>query len=161
MTKDYVSNDEELYRNVRSEERYDEYHLDPITGDLIKITSQAFLDKKGTPSVDRAKLNNFDPSKSLLNENNGIVSLITEEVREKIGGVVTKDQKGNKIINHSVDVIPDPNPPESPKNDAHSLIVVKPNYLSPEKQENPFRLLRRALARLATERGWTLEPNNS
>jgi len=160
VTKDYVSDEEELYRNVRSEERYDEYQLDPITDELIKITSQAFLDTKGTPSVDRAQLKNFDPTKSLLNENNGIVSLITEQVRE-IGNVVTKDQKGNIIINHSVDVIPDPNPPEASKNDAHSLIVVEPKYLSPEKRENPFRLLRKSLARLATERGWTLEPSDS
>jgi len=158
VTRDHVSNDEELYRNVRGEEDADEYRIDPNTGRL-RITSQAFLDRKTTTSVDRAKLKNFDPRKSLITDNNGIVSLITEEVRQ-IGTVVSKDKKGGKI-NHAVDVVHDPKPPEDPENEAHSLIVVEPKYLSSDKQGKAFKLLRKALAILATKRGWTLEPSDS
>ena len=158
MTVGYVSDDEELYRNVRPEEDAREYYYDPTTGRLI-ITSQAFLDIKKEPSVDRAKLKDFDPRNSLLNENNGILSLITEEVRQ-VGEVKTKENGETRII-HTVDVIPDPNPPEAPDNDAHSRIVVEPKFLPSDRQDKAFKLLKRALARLATNRGWTLEPKIS
>jgi len=158
VTQDHVFDEEELYRNVRGEEDADEYCFDPNTGRL-RITSQAFLDRKSTPSVDRAKLKNFDPRRSLVNDSNGIVSLITEEVRQ-IGTVLSTDQKRNQIT-HAVDVIHDPKPPEDPKNKAHSLIVVEPKYLSSDKQGKAFKLLRKSLAILATKRGWTLEPSDS
>lgn len=158
VSQDYVSNDEELYRNVRGEEEADEYYHDPNTKRLV-ITSKAFLDRKKEPSVDRAKLKNFDPRNSLLRENNGIISLITEEVRQ-IGNVKSNDQKGNEF-SHAVDVLADPNPPDDPGNNAHSLIVVEPKYLSSDKKGKAFQLLRRSLARLATERGWKLEPQRS
>lgn len=158
VTKDHVSDEEELYRNVRGEEDSDEFRIDPHTGRL-EFTSQAFLDRKRTPSVDRAKLQNFDPQQSLLTDTNGIVSLITEEVRQ-IGQVKSKSDKG-KEVQHAVDVIHDPNPPEDPENDAHSLIVVEPEFLSSDKQGKAFKLLRKALARLATKRGWTIEPSNA
>ena len=158
MTQDYVSDDEELYRNVRGEEDADESRINPNTGRL-EFTSQAFLDRKSTPSIDRAKLKNFEPRQSLLSDTNGIVSLITEEVRQ-IGTVVSKNKKG-KNINHAVDVIHDPKPPEDPQNKAHSLIVVEPKFLSSDKQGKAFKLLRKALAILATRRGWKLEPSDS
>jgi hypothetical protein len=45
------------------------------------------------------------------------------------------------------------------KNPAHSQIIVKPEFFgSKSKQDKVFKLLQRALARLATENGWTLEP---
>lgn len=157
MTQDYLLDDDELYRNVRGEEDADEYHIDQNTGRL-RFTSQAFLDRKSTPSVDRAKLKDFDPRQSLLSDTNGIVSLLTEEVRQ-IGTVKSKDQKG-KEIEHAVDVMHDPNPPEDPENNAHSLIVVDPKFLSSDKQGKAFKLLRKALAILATKRGWALEPSD-
>jgi serine/threonine protein phosphatase PrpC len=158
VTKDHIANDEELYRNVRGEEDADEYDIDRNTGRL-RFISQAFLDRKSTPSVDRAKLKNYDPRQSLISDSNGIVSLITEEVRS-IGIVKSKDEKGREIY-HAVDVIHDPNPPEDPENDAHSLIIVDPKFLSSDKQGKAFKLMRKALAILATKRGWTLEPSDT
>jgi len=155
VTQDFISDGEELYRNVRRDDEADEYFPDPTTGRVI-ITSQAFLDKpQNEPSVDRAKLKNFEPQKSLLKENNGVVSLIAGEVRQ-IGDVKSEEPKGSHI-DHAVDVIHDP----KPENDAHSKIVVEPNYFYSDKKGKAFRLLRKALARLATKRGWTLEPKGS
>lgn len=154
VTQEYVSDEEELYRNVRGEGS-DEYYYDETTGDLV-IESKAFLDPQKEPSVDRAKLRNFDPERSRISEENGIVTLITKEVRQ-IGDVVTKDDK-ERQVNHGVDVRADP----IPENEAHARIVVKPKFFgSGSKQKAAFKLLRKALARLATQSGWTLEPRNS
>lgn len=153
MIQDCVSDEEELYRNVRGEGG-DEYFYDPTTGHLI-IESKAFLDRQKEPSVDRAKLKNFDPEKSRIGEEDGVVTLITHEVRQ-IGDVVSNGPKGN-IVNHAVDVIAD----RKPQNDAHALIVVEPKFFgSGSKKSKAFKLLRVSLARLATKNGWILEPRN-
>lgn len=154
MIQEFVSDEEKLYRNVRGEGS-DEYYYDPTTGHL-KIESKAFLDQQKEPSVDRAKLKNFDPQKSRIGKEDGIVTIITQEVRQ-IGDVVTNDNEGKKV-NHAVDVNPDP----IPENAAHARIIVVPEFFgSQSKKYKVFRLLRIALARLATQRGWTLEPKNS
>jgi hypothetical protein len=154
VTRDRVSDEERLYRNVRGKGS-DEFFYDPATGHLT-IESKAFLDQQKEPSVDRAKLRNFDPEQSRLKEENGIVTLITKEVRQ-IGDVKTNDDRG-KQVKHAVDVSPDP----ISGNKAHALIVVEPDFFGTEsKKTRAFKLLRKALARLATQRGWTLEPRNS
>ncbi len=153
---DPVQNDEELYRNVRGKLEDKEYSIQ--NGKLI-IEPHAFWDpaKKPAPknpSVDRAKLINFDPSSSLLSKTNGIVSINAGDVRA-IGTVKTKHE--NEVIaHHAVDVIPDP----TCKNPAHAIIIVKPELLGTEnKKRNAFKLLQIALAQLATKNGWTLEPS--
>lgn len=149
---DVVQDDEELYRNVRGELKYDEYSYDD-TGKLI-IHSAAFRDTCKKPSVDRAKLKEFNPVLAKLNQTNGIVSLTADEVRS-IGEVQTKIQGANTVV-HAVDVIYDPIPG---KNLAHSQIIVNPEFFGSKSKKNKvFKLLQRALARLATEKGWTLEP---
>ena len=75
MTQDCVSDQEELYRNVRGEGA-DEYFYDPTTGRLI-IESKAFLDRDTEPSVDRAQLKNFDPEQSRIRGKDGVVTLLT------------------------------------------------------------------------------------
>ncbi len=153
VTRDGVSDEEELYRTVRGEQGADEYFYDE-TGRLV-IASKAFLDRQKEPSVDRAKLRNFDPEQSRISEENGIVTLIAREVRQ-IGEVKTNDNEGRQV-NHAVDVSADP----TPENEAHARIVVVPNFFGSESKKNEaFRLLRKALARLATRSGWTLEPGN-
>ncbi len=150
---DFISDDEELYRSIRSQPDYDEYNYNDA-GQLI-ITYQAFSDRFKKPSVDRAKLRNFTPSLSKLSKTDGIVSLNTKDVR-CIGEVETKEGDGNLI--RSVDVVYDPIC-EVPKNLAHSQITVVPEFFGSEKkQKKAFRLLRIALARLATKTGWTLNP---
>ncbi len=153
VTQDHVSDEEELYRNVRGNLEYEEYSHDS-TGRLTFLP-KAFQDKEKEPSVDRAKLRNFDPEQSRMSEENGIVTLITEEVRQ-IGDVKTNNDRG-KPVKHVVDISPDP----IRGNKAHALIVVDPDFFGTESKKNKaFKLLRKALARLATQRGWTLEPRS-
>ncbi len=53
---DFVRDDEELYRRVRSESKFEEYFFD--RGKLI-INPAAFNDPYKKPSVDRAELKNL------------------------------------------------------------------------------------------------------
>lgn len=150
-SNDHVQDDEELYRNVRGKLEDKEYSIHD--GKLI-IERHAFWDPAKNPSVDRAKLLNFNPASALLSKTNGIVSINAGDVRS-IGTVKTKHE--NEVIaEHAVDVIPDP----TCENPAHAIIIVKPELFdSKNKQKNAFSLLQIALAKLATKNGWTIEPN--
>ena len=149
---DSVRNDELLYRSVRSESEVEEYFFD--RGKLI-IRPAAFNDKRKKPSVDRAELREFNPSLSKLNETDGIVSLIAGDIRA-IKEVKTKAEDRNVV--HAVDVIYDP----TPENSAHSQIIVDPEFFGTgSRQKRTFKKLRVALATLATENGWTLEPQRN
>lgn len=148
--KETISNEEHLYRSVRGELRENEYTYDSIG--RLKIRSNAFRDRNKKPSVDRANLREFNPVLSRLDVSDGIVTLLTADVRA-IGGVNTRIDETS--VAHEVDVEYAP----LEQNPAHAQIVVRPEYLgSKKKQENAFHLLRVALARLATINGWTLRP---
>lgn len=148
--KETISNEEHLYRSVRGELRENEYTYD--TTGRLKIRSNAFRDRNKKPSVDRASLREFNPALSRLDVSDGIVTLLTADVRA-IGDVTTRIDETS--VRHRVDVDYAP----LAQNPAHSQIVIYPDYLgSKTKQENAFYLLRVALARLATTNGWTLRP---
>ena len=138
-----VWDDEELYRNIRSEFGVEYIYYEG----KLRIRSDAFRDINKKPSVDRAKLKEFNPFGAKLRDTNGIVSLIVRDVHSR------------KIVGHVVDVIYDPNPESDPENYAHSQIVVDPEFFGTNsRKERTFYKLRRSLARLATKRGWTLAP---
>lgn len=154
--QDIVPDDEELYRRVPAELEGIAYSVED--GKFI-IRPAAFRDRSLAVSVDRAKLNNFDPSLTQLKRENGIIQMKTGEVC-KIEGVVTKD-KGEVICHHVVKVVAKPiDDPISP-NPAHAEIIVIPDYLgSKTKKKNAFEMLRIALARLANKNGWLIEPTS-
>ena len=150
-SREPVQDNEELYRNVRGKLEDKEYS---IQEGKLRIEYHAFWDSSLKPSVDRAKLKDFDPASALLCQTNGIVSIKAGDVRA-IGAVKTKHANEVKA-DHAVDVIPDP----TCENPAHAIIIVKPEFFdSKSKQKNAFKLLQIALAELATKNGWTLEPS--
>lgn len=149
-----VADKEELYRSVRANLDFDEYYHDD-DGNLI-ITRKAFKDRNKEPSVDRAILINSDPKNSKKSDDDGIVTIVACDVR-KIGDIITK-KDDHETIQHTVDITPDP----TDDNEAHALITVDPKFFgSDKKQKKAFKLLRIALARLATKNGWTIEPDLS
>ena len=99
-----VWDNEEVYRSIRSELNAEEYIF--YKGKL-QIRSNAFRDINKKPSVDRAKLKEFNPFCSKLSETDGIVSLIASDVRA-IKEVETKTE--DRDASHVVDVIYDPRP---------------------------------------------------
>ena len=148
---EHVQDDEELYRSVRGKLEDKEYSI--RKGKLI-IEAAAFQDRYKQPSVDRAKLIDYNPALSQKSETDGIISIRASEIRA-IGTVKTRISNGN-VDDHAVDVIPDP----THENPAHAKIIVKPEFWgSNSKQRNAFKLLRIALAKLATKNGWIIEPS--
>lgn len=146
MSVDKVEDDEILYRRVLFQKNH--YRIDSEFN--VKISSQAFLDRQYKVSVDRAKICNFDPTKTQQKKENAVVSLLTKDVR-RIDTVIERNQKGKCVEKHRIDVIPD----ALEDNEAHALIVTDPDYQKPKKV---FRKLVDALARLANEREWVIYP---
>ena len=148
-----VQDDEELYRNVRAERNYKHYSC---KAGKVEIKYNAFRDPCKKPSVDRAVLLDYVPQRALLNETNGIVSIKAGDVRA-IGMVKTKTK--DRDVAHTVDIVfcrTDDRP-------AHSQITVTPEFFDSDiKQDDPFRFLQKALARLATDdvtkNGWRWPP---
>ena len=148
---DKVVDDEVLYRNVRPDRR--RYAVDP--DGTLHITSEAFLDPRNSPSVDRANLCDNNPNHTQVTPDDGVTSLLTLFVRS-IQEVGKHDKRGNLVPPpYVVDVHADPIVGDSTlrENLAHAIIVT-----TPKCNDNEFKKLRRSLARHATERGWMIKP---
>lgn len=146
---DIVRDEEKLYRSVRGEKEYDEYSVNNA-GEYI-IQPAAFRDRDKQPSVDRAKLRDFNPSLSKLGDTDGIVSLMTGEVR-------CLPQNDIELTDYTIDVIYMP----TMENPAHSQIIMMTNSsISKTRERKAFKSLQKALARLANLNGWALKPITS
>lgn len=101
--------------------------------------------------MDRAVLR-ASPNETRSNSANGVVTLVAHQVR------TTSDEVFNN--QRLVDVHPRPieqdNPDGEPENLAHAQIEAHPNFES----DSQFKKLKEALARLATEAGWTIAPDS-
>ncbi|MYF98582.1 hypothetical protein F4212_05520 [Candidatus Poribacteria bacterium] len=136
----FVRDKEELYRSVRGEIKYDEYSINDAPA--------VFRDRQRQPSVDRAELRGFDPLLSKLGTTDGIVSLITGEVR-------CLPKEDIELTDHTIDVIYMP----TTENIAHSQIMMNPTgSISKTRKKKAFKSLQKVLARLANLKGWTLKP---
>jgi hypothetical protein len=145
---DVVTDDELLYRCVFL--GLDKYYRISKSG--VELSSQAFADRGSAPSVDRAKLCNYNPKWTQKNLDDGVVSLIVSEVR--MIDVAQNDSKGNQLFAYKIDVCPRP----VEENPAHAQIEPSPDYTN----KTTFRKVTEKLARLATERinkqGWEIMP---
>lgn len=141
MDENFITNEEILYRCV-----FYERNCYQIVDNTAKVTSQAFTDRKRQPSVDRACLCNYEPSYTQRNDQDAVVSLITEKVR-LIDEVVQNDPKGNREFTYKIDVIYRP----LDENVAHAQIEPSPEY----RNQKPFRKLLERLANLAK---WEIPP---
>ena len=129
---EYIDGDEELYRRIILNERNDktpDHYIVKASGE-IKIESAAFLGGN-RPSVDRAKLKHFKPEDTKDHPTDGIISVITEDVRSISIQDYTTDVKHKPTCN----------------NEAHSEIVLKSNRNGVSKRA--LSNLRRALADIA------------
>jgi hypothetical protein len=146
----FVTDDELLYRSIPYTKLKDYIQQ---TNDGIAISSQAFSDRGLKPSVDRAILNENDPSKTQINPRDGVVSLLTSKIR-KIDEVKKQSQDGEDLIVYKIDVVHRP----TETNFAHAQIEPSPEY----ETKNIFKKLTRSLAFLATQRireyGWEIAP---
>jgi len=141
---DVVGDDELLYRRIPSAaEGAFFYSLQP--DGTVRVSSTAFGDRNRRVSVDRAQLNNFDPTKTQTTSDDGVVQLLTRVVRAM--SVATNDKDGKPIQQHLLDVMPAP----LPENPAHAEITADPEIV----KDNTFKRLREQLARLSA---WIVYP---
>lgn len=145
---DTVDDDELLYRRIRSIVAGQTCFR--VENGRVVFTVAAFLDRHKKPSVDRAKLQGFEPHRSRQSIDDGIVELIAVRIRA-IGIVHQRDSAGRVVSEHVVDVVPAPieNQP------AHAEVITRPAIGG-----KAFERLKEALARLATEAGWRVEPGS-
>lgn len=148
MVEDFVADDEFLYRCVfyRTSDGTKTYKVE---GDKVYVSISAFRDAALAPSVDRALLCEYNPTYAQKNSEDGVVSLICQDVR-LINSVVQKDFKGKEEFTYKIDVLPRP----LPNNDAHAQIEPTPTYRS----KSVFRKLLERLAFLANQREWEILP---
>lgn len=139
-----MGDDEQLYRRVPCDPTFFS-----VANGKLRLSTAAFNDPAKKPSVDRASLRNNDPHSSKTDDSQGIVGLLTADVR-RIGSVTKTDKKGATVGVHAVDVTPDP----LDHNPSHALVVVEPQFES----NRPFERLKESLARLAERGGWLVRP---
>lgn len=152
--QDRVEDDEQLYRRVPN--------LAPSVysteGGQLRFSSTAFNDRSKQPSVNRAKLQNFDPHRSRFTNMDGVIELNTAKIRA-IGPIVQQNNSGSS--SHVVNVVPDPIHGEFSlaikANPAHALIVTQPPLTGP----SAFKRFKESLAKIATDTGWCVEPGTS
>src|SRR5438128_11449008 len=100
MTEDRVADDEVLYRRVPHRPG----HFVDENGH-VRVTSQAFSDRRFRPSVDRAKRCGHDPSHTQAAPTDAVVSLVAWQVRG-IDTVEERNEKGAGILRHSIGLEP-------------------------------------------------------
>ncbi len=131
-----VGDDEVLYRRIPQG-----MNLYTVLPDAtVKLNSQAFSDRWLRPSVDRALLCQHDPTHTQRDPTDGVVSIVTIDVRQ-IKDVLQNDPHGNLIQIFIVDVVPAPIVPD---NLAHAQIQTDPT----SENKAVFRKLIERLARL-------------
>jgi hypothetical protein len=153
-----VSDDETLYRNVSGDPAKGHFSRD--ADNRFVVSQSAFHDPEFKPSVDRAHLRENDPTRTRRAAGDGVCKLVALHVRGiNPQQVADLDQKGNVIQTRNVDVIPDAvpagNPRGLPENPAHALVITTPQIA---KKVAAWGKVRTALAWIATQAGWAIEP---
>ena len=148
---DQVPNVEVLYRRVPSSTEY--FASAPAE---CRLSSSAFNDRFQKPSVDLAS-KRAGPHETKLAESDGVVSLLTVDVRS-IATIKNEGSAPGEPLVYYVDVIARPILPGNIAgqlpNLAHAQIETSPGL----KTSSRFKKLKEALAQLASHRGWLIEP---
>ena len=116
-----VEEEELLYRRIFSIIDNEVQHYRVSLDGGINFSTMAFSDTGLKPSVDRALLNSYDPTKTKLNETDGVIGLITKNVRAIDD--VSSEKDGTKSV-YKIDVIHRP----KPDNKAHAQVEPSPEY---------------------------------
>ena len=150
MTPIHVYDSDELYRSVR----VGEY---TTRNGKVAFSASAFSDRECKPSVDTSSIRQ-DPRESRRSTADGVAKLVAGEIRCSCQ-IPIYDKKGRPTGQHSVDVLHRPieNDPNEPDNLAHCQIECHPTI----DNENRFKRLKEALAAMANQYGWVVEPGSA
>lgn len=148
MLIDFVSGEEKLYRRVPADAQF--YRIEK---DMVQVSSTVFNDRNQQVSVDRAKLCNNDPKYTQKNPTDGVLALITKNVRaiDSVSSAIPAGGNPSKIV-YVFDVKHDPikSDPDSPDNLAHAVIISTPDYAN----NSAFKKLKERLALLVSNKPW-------
>ncbi len=147
MLKTRITDEEILYRCLFP--GMDMYEFRP--DGTLKITSQAFADREGKASVDRAELCDNNPRHTLVDPMGGVVSVVAGDVRSITNADITRNNRGGPF-KVEVEHVP------LPENDAHAEIYTIPPFTDADKKT--YRRLRIALAQLAEARQCEIFPRS-
>lgn len=126
-------------------------------GELLRPSSDCFLDPSHQISVDRASKCGHNPSYTQREISDYVCRLLAGRVRE-IEGIGTHDRKGRPLTQHAINVYDNPlgqrcsirDRSEQPENLAHALVIAHPHI----EGKSTFRRLKEALCQISE---W--EPN--
>lgn len=118
-----------------------------------RLSSQAFNDRKMTPSVDRQRLRP-DPHDTKLEGTDGVAQLLTADIHAHVRLVKNPNATPPAPIEfYAVEVVP--RPIDKPPNPAHAQIESAPAIAS----GSHFKKLKDALCRLTERRAWVVPPS--
>lgn len=154
-----VAHDEWLYRRIRSDMQ--EY---AIVEGAVRFSANAFNDREFKPSVDRSTLR-ANPADMKLDPSDGIAKCLAESIRNRcdipIDGaafdkVRERPHEQAALERYAVDVLHRPilRTENEAENLAHCQIETAPVVRSATR----FKKLKEALARIADEHGFVVEP---
>ena len=142
---DIVQDEELLFRRIRMNlGQHISYKVEPNRS--IRLTTMAFSDRKGRPSVYRAAMLDNDASKVQEVSDNGVVNLITARVRES--EVPSRPGGGPNETIHTLDVVAVPL-----ENDPSHAEIISVPHLPPGK--NGYERMLERLAQIST---WVIYP---
>lgn len=155
---DRVGDDELLFRSVEGDPAKKHWHRDE--DNVLRVSSAAFMDPAYKPSIDRARLCGDDPTWTRRNPADGVVRLTAAGIRAiDPAKVADLDAKGHVAQERRVDAVPDPIEEDAAlqrrANPAHALVVTTPQIATNNKA---WSRVRAALAFVANEHGWAIEP---
>ncbi len=145
MLQTPITNDEILYRCLFP--GMDMYKFRP--DGTLEITSQAFADREGRASVDRAKIRGNNPQHTLRDPMGGVISVVAGDVRSITNADITRNNRGGPF-KVEVEHVP------LPENEAHAEIFTIPPFTDADRKNS--RRLRIALAQLAEARQYEIFP---
>lgn len=148
MSVIHIEDSHDLYRSVREGE-YTTHN------GKVAFSASAFNDRDRKPSVDTSALRS-DPRAARRSADQGVAKLIAADVR-KTSAIPIRNAKGEKIGEHSIDVIHRPikdDPSGEPDNPAHCQVECHPTM----DNDNRFKRLKEALAAIASKYGWIVAP---
>lgn len=150
----HVDDDEALYRSVPPDGVEKGMIILRHDGSFSHFSGQAFSNRGRRTSVDRANLRDHQPSKTCKQPNAGVTQVFAKDVRA-VGPLPVNNPKGvsTGTAHVSIEHVPIEDDPNEPDNPSHAEIFVDPD------STNRYKLLIEALAILATQQGWLVEPS--
>lgn len=147
-SEERIEDDETLYRSVWLKPEC--FYIDE--GGALRISGQAFADKRKEPSVFRKHLCDDPPYSNppRLDPDQAVVSFTAGNIREKASPIAHQSDQNEPPIEYLIDVRPDRS---EGQHRSHAIVFATPAF----KTNRPFEKLKLRLAQLVE--AWAILPD--